>query len=58
VQDLDGSSFEVEIEVSTAAIKENGIRAKEGHPNSYIELVEGLLDNYRLLARAAGPPVT
>ncbi|KAH8598088.1 CYTH-like domain-containing protein [Bisporella sp. PMI_857] len=57
VHDIEGGSFEVEIELLTAAIKENGTRAKEGQPNIYVELVEGLLDNYRLLARAAGAPM-
>lgn len=43
---------ELEIEVSTQAIREQGRRAAKTEPNEYITLVEGLLDNVRVLARA------
>jgi len=56
VQDLDGPSLEVEIEVSTTSIREHGGKALKGLPHQYPELVEGLLDNYRVLAREADRP--
>lgn len=47
---------ELEIELSTAAIMEQGRRAATGEPNEYVSLVEGFLDNMRVLARAVPPP--
>jgi len=44
---------ELEIEVSTAAISEQGRRAANGEPHEYTSLVEGLLNNVLLLAREA-----
>ncbi|KIN02257.1 hypothetical protein OIDMADRAFT_120969 [Oidiodendron maius Zn] len=46
---------ELEIEISTAAIKEQGRRAAAGEANEYVSLVEGFLDNMRVLARAVPP---
>jgi polynucleotide 5'-triphosphatase len=47
---------ELEIEISTAAIREQGQRAAAGEANEYVSLVEGFLDNMRVLARAVPPP--
>jgi hypothetical protein len=47
---------ELEIEISTAAIREQGRRAAAGEANEYVSLVEGFLDNMRVLARAVPPP--
>ncbi|ESZ91092.1 hypothetical protein SBOR_8525 [Sclerotinia borealis F-4128] len=49
---------ELEIELSTAAVKEQGLKARNGEPNDYAKLVEGLIDNVRLLARTASPVPT
>lgn len=43
---------ELEIEVSTAAIRDQGQRALNGQTNEYAALVEGFLDNMRILTRA------
>jgi hypothetical protein len=45
---------ELEIELSAAALIEQGRRAANGEPHQYQELVEGLVDNVRLIARRAG----
>jgi polynucleotide 5'-triphosphatase len=42
---------ELEIELSTAAVREQGLRAMAGERHEYLALVEGLVDNVRLLAR-------
>lgn len=42
---------ELEIELSTAALMEQGTRALNNQPHKYAELVQGLLDNIRVLAR-------
>lgn len=42
---------ELEIELSTAALREQGQRAAAGQPHEYLTLVEGFIDNVRLLAR-------
>jgi polynucleotide 5'-triphosphatase len=47
---------ELEIEVATPAIREQGQRAMSGQPNEYLALVEGFIDNVRVLARAVPPP--
>ncbi|OAA73384.1 mRNA capping enzyme, beta subunit, structural domain protein [Cordyceps fumosorosea ARSEF 2679] len=44
---------ELEIEVSGAAVIEQGRRARSGEAHGYQELVEGFLDNVRVLARKA-----
>ncbi|RDW89725.1 hypothetical protein BP6252_01757 [Coleophoma cylindrospora] len=44
---------ELEIELSAAALREQGRRATAGEPNEYIKLVEGLMDNVRVLSRRA-----
>ncbi|KAH8816567.1 putative mRNA capping nucleoside-triphosphatase [Xylogone sp. PMI_703] len=46
---------ELEIEISTAAVRDHGRRAAMGEQNEYVSLVEGLLDNVRVLARAVPP---
>lgn len=46
---------ELEIEVSTAAIREQAQLAASGHPHEYPALVEGFLDNMRLLANQVKP---
>ncbi|KUJ09572.1 mRNA triphosphatase CET1 [Mollisia scopiformis] len=43
---------ELEIEVSTAAVREQGQKAAAGSTNEYLALVEGLVSNVRVLARA------
>jgi polynucleotide 5'-triphosphatase len=43
---------ELEIELATAAVREQGQRAVAGQPNEYVALVEAFVDNVRLLARA------
>jgi polynucleotide 5'-triphosphatase len=48
---------ELEIEVSTAAIQDQGQRAASGQAEGYLALVEGFLDNYRVLSRYAEPGV-
>ena len=42
---------ELEIELSTAAVREQGLRAAAGERHEYLALVEGLVNNVRLLAR-------
>jgi polynucleotide 5'-triphosphatase len=46
---------ELEIEVSTAAIMDQGRKAASGEPNEYLALVEGLIDNVRVLSRNVPP---
>lgn len=36
----------------TAAVRDQGQKAAAGEPNEYIALVEGFLDNMRVLSRA------
>jgi len=42
---------ELEIELSAAAVREQGRRALAGEPHHYGELIEGLMDNVRVLTR-------
>ncbi|KHJ35428.1 putative beta rna 5 -triphosphatase [Erysiphe necator] len=42
---------ELEIEISTSAVIDQGRRASRGDPNEYLPLVEGLLNNVRVLSR-------
>lgn len=42
---------ELEIEVSGPAIIEQGRRAMAGEPQGYQDLIEGFIDNIRVLAR-------
>jgi polynucleotide 5'-triphosphatase len=44
---------ELEIEVSTAAIRQQGLRAANQEPHEYPNLVEGLLNNVCLLSKMA-----
>lgn len=44
---------ELEIELSPDILIEQGRRAMDGGPHRYSELVEGLVDNVRVLARKA-----
>jgi polynucleotide 5'-triphosphatase len=46
---------ELEIEVSTPAIRDQGKRAANGEPHEYLSLIEGLIDNVRVLSRAVPP---
>lgn len=44
---------ELEIELAPAIVIDHGTRATQGLTHQYQELVEGLIDNVRLLARKA-----
>ncbi|KAL2174817.1 CYTH-like domain-containing protein [Thermothelomyces heterothallicus CBS 202.75] len=44
---------ELEVEVDPAPIIEQGRRAMEGQPHQYVDVVEGLVNNIRILARKA-----
>jgi hypothetical protein len=44
---------ELEIELAADTLLDQGRKAKDGLPNRYPELVEGFVDNVRLLARKA-----
>lgn len=45
----------LEIELATLAVREQGQRAANGEPNEYLTLVEGFIDNMRVLSRATPP---
>lgn len=47
-------SHELEIEVDAVKLREHAVRAAEGQPNAYAELVEGLMNNVLLLAKVRG----
>ncbi len=49
---------ELEIELSSAAVREQGRRVVAGEPHKLTELVQGLVDNVRLLARNVPGPNT
>ena len=42
---------ELEVEVSSAEVRKQGLLAKEGLPNDYERLIAGFVNNVRLLAR-------
>ena len=44
---------ELEIELDSAKLIEQGQRVRNGEPHAYQELVTGLVDNVRILARKA-----
>ncbi|AEO68177.1 uncharacterized protein THITE_2117601 [Thermothielavioides terrestris NRRL 8126] len=44
---------ELEIEVDPSPLIEQGRRAMEGQPHQYVDVVEGLVNNIRILARKA-----
>ncbi|KAG0645600.1 mRNA 5 -triphosphatase [Hyphodiscus hymeniophilus] len=46
---------ELEIELSTAALRDQGQKAVAGQPQKYLALVEGLIDNVRLLVGTVPP---
>ncbi|KAL2061189.1 hypothetical protein VTL71DRAFT_7462 [Oculimacula yallundae] len=46
---------ELEIELLTAAVRDQGQKAAAGEPNEYLSLVEGFLDNMRVLSRNTPP---
>ncbi len=46
---------ELEIELATSAVREQGQKAAAGEPNEYLTLVEGFIDNMRVLSRATPP---
>lgn len=43
---------ELEIELSAAKLREQGLLAMSSRPHKYGELVQGLIDNVRVLTRA------
>ena len=45
---------ELEVEVSSEEIRRQGLLARDGQGNRYEEVVKGLIDNVRVLARACG----
>lgn len=44
---------ELEVEVDPTPLIEQGRRAIDGQPHQYVEIVEGLVNNIRILARKA-----
>lgn len=44
-------THELEIEVSSAEIRKQGLLAKEGLPNDYERLIEGFVNNVRILVK-------
>lgn len=42
---------ELEVEISTAELRKHGILLKDGQPNEFQKLVEGFVNNIRILAR-------
>lgn len=46
---------ELEIEISAAAVRDQGQRAARNEPNEYLSLVEGMIDNVRVLQRNVPP---
>jgi hypothetical protein len=45
---------ELEIELDTAAVMEQGRRLRTGEPHKYDKLVEGLLNNIHVLTKELG----
>ncbi len=45
---------ELEVEIDPAPVIEQGRRAMEGQPHQYVEVVDGLINNIRILSRKAG----
>jgi hypothetical protein len=45
---------ELEIELNPTTAIDQGRRAMSGQPHRYAELVEGFVDNIRILARTSG----
>lgn len=50
-QGRDEKKHELEIELEAKAILDQGRRAREGQPNQYFDLVEGFLNNIRIMAK-------
>ena len=48
-----GKEHEVEIELASPIVLDQGAKAMSGAPHRYQELIEGFLDNVRVLARKA-----
>ncbi|KAK4102379.1 mRNA triphosphatase CET1 [Parathielavia hyrcaniae] len=44
---------ELEVEIDPTPVIEQGRRAMDGHPDQYVQVVEGLVNNIRILARKA-----
>lgn len=44
---------ELEVEIDPGPVIEQGRRAMEGQPHQYVEVVDGLVNNIRILARKA-----
>lgn len=51
VNGRDEKKHELEIELEAKAILDQGRRAREGQPNQYFDLVEGFLNNIRIMAK-------
>jgi hypothetical protein len=47
---------ELEIELSAEAVRDQGRKAGASQPNEYLSLVEGMIDNVRVLQRNVPPP--
>ncbi len=44
---------ELEVEIDPAPVIEQGRRAMDGQSHQYVEVVDGLINNLRILARKA-----
>jgi polynucleotide 5'-triphosphatase len=58
---LQGKNFiekehELELELSAKEVREQGNRARSGEKHEYLALIEGMVDNIRLLARTVPRP--
>ncbi|KAJ4388252.1 mRNA-capping enzyme subunit beta [Neurospora sp. IMI 360204] len=51
VNGRDEKKHELEIELDPKAVLDQGRRAREGQPNQYFDLVEGFLNNIRIMAK-------
>lgn len=45
---------ELEVELNPVTAIDQGRRAMSGQPHRYAELIEGFIDNIRILARTSG----
>ncbi|KAJ8120689.1 hypothetical protein O1611_g10303 [Lasiodiplodia mahajangana] len=53
---LPSKEHELEIELESRVLYEHGHLLMKGEPNRYADLVDGLIDNVRVLARRCPPP--
>lgn len=51
-QKMTKKEHELEVEVDAREIRKHGHLAKEGRPNAYETLVQGLVDNVKILIRS------